>query len=94
MPRWRSLSADETECHLSLLLENSPLVRLRLERGRFFLFPEMVENTVYRDARRRPTQGGGQAFEEAAPVDLERRLRSIAKPAARHAGTGPCHVTS
>src|SRR5690606_13146991 len=33
LPRWRSLSADETDCHLSLVLEDTPLVRLRLERG-------------------------------------------------------------
>lgn len=33
LPRWRSLSADETDCHLSLVLEGSPLVRLRLERA-------------------------------------------------------------
>ncbi|MDD0974693.1 GNAT family N-acetyltransferase [Pseudomonas fontis] len=33
LPRWRSLSADETDCRLSLVLEDLPLVRLRLERG-------------------------------------------------------------
>ena len=33
LPRWRSLSGDETDCQLSLVLEDTPLVRLRLERG-------------------------------------------------------------
>ncbi|NER64733.1 acetyltransferase [Pseudomonas sp. MAFF212427] len=33
LPPLASLSADETECHLSLVLEDAPLVRLRLERG-------------------------------------------------------------
>lgn len=33
LPRWRSLSADEGDCHLSLVLEGSPLVRVRLQRG-------------------------------------------------------------
>ena len=33
LPRWRSLSADEGECHLSLVLEGCPLVRVRLQHG-------------------------------------------------------------
>ncbi|WP_434557896.1 GNAT family N-acetyltransferase [Pseudomonas sp. Z4-20] len=33
LPGGRSLGADETERHLSLMLEDAPLVRLRLERG-------------------------------------------------------------
>ncbi|WP_342622821.1 GNAT family N-acetyltransferase [Pseudomonas alkylphenolica] len=33
LPRWRSLDADESDCHLSLVLEGSPLIRVRLVRG-------------------------------------------------------------
>ena len=33
LPGGRRLGADETERHLSLLLEGAPLIRLRLERG-------------------------------------------------------------
>ena len=31
LPRWRSLSADEGDCWLSLTLEGRPLIRVRLE---------------------------------------------------------------
>lgn len=33
LPGGRHLGADETERHLSLMLEGAPLIRLRLERG-------------------------------------------------------------
>jgi acetyl CoA:N6-hydroxylysine acetyl transferase len=33
LPRWRSLDADESDCHLSLVLEGSPLIRVRLVQG-------------------------------------------------------------
>lgn len=50
LPRWRDLAADERDCRLSLVLEGSPLIRVRLERG------ETLQVHLEDFARDRPQQ--------------------------------------